>query len=239
MTNEIALIKNNLTGLKIREHDDDTIKSSIAILVQKMFLIAGQTPEKKDITIICREVCNDLQKRYKGMTLNEVDYALNAGVRGEYGEYYGINVVSINKWLRAYYNSEERREAQRSKIFPELALPQSTALTDREILEIKLDAYNKALSLANEGKYVKDRGNLVYNFLDERGKISFTSAEKSAFIDRAKIELEAEARARAKDARTPRPVSYFVDEITDNSVTARAKQIALNEYLKRKMMEEF
>jgi hypothetical protein len=237
MTNEIALIQGNLTGLKIREHDDETIKSTIAVLVQKMFLIAGQTPEKKDITIICREVCADLRNRYKGMTLNEVDYAMNNGVRGEYGEYYGINVVSINKWLRAYYNSEERREAQRSKIFPELLLPQCTKPTEKEILAIKNDAYNKALSLAAAGKYVKDAGNLVYNYLVERGEISFTEAENLAFREKARIELEAEARVRARDAKTPRPVRYYIEEITNDLVTNRQKQIALNAHLTKNILK--
>jgi hypothetical protein len=237
--NEIALIKQNLNGLRVRDCVETRLKGRLSVIIYTLFEIAGQTPSEHDANVIVREVGKDLQKKYANLTLDEVDYALNAGVRGEYGEYFGINVVSINKWLRAYYNSEERIEAQRSKIFPELALQQQSTLTDREILEIKLEAYDKALSLAKGGKYVKDTGNTVYNFLYERGEISFTDAENATFMQQAQTELAAEARIRAKEARTPRPVGDFIDKITDELVNVRFKRIALNEHLKRKMMDEF
>jgi hypothetical protein len=95
------------------------------------------------------------------------------------------------------------------------------------------------LSLAAAGKYVKDGGNLVYNYLAERNEIDFTKEEKFAFVEQARIELEAEARKRATEAKTPRPLSYYLDEITKDSVITRAKRIALNEHLKRKIMDEF
>jgi hypothetical protein len=236
MTNEVSLIKPALIGLKIRKYDEITIKSSLAVIVEKIFTLAGQNPEKKDIAVICRELASDLRKRYGGMTLAEVDYALNAGVRGDYGEYYGINVVSINKWLKTYYNSDERREAQRSVVFPDLALPQKTVPTKAELCAIETAAYDDALKLAKSGKYVPDRGNVVYDFLDKRGEIHFTDAEKHAFMRQAQSELQSEARREARNA--VQSVGYFLDRITTTGVIMRAKRIALNEHLMRILKNE-
>jgi hypothetical protein len=235
MTNEVCLIRDNLTGVRIRDQDETALKSSIAVIVEKIFVLAGQTPEKRDIVVICIEIASDLKKRYKNMTLSEVDYALNCGVRGDYGEYYGINVVSINKWLKTYYNSDERREAQRSIISSRMALPQKTELTEDEKRKITIKACAEAWALAKSGKYVKDRGNPVYNFLDEKGEIQFTSEEKQVFMQRAKTELEAEARKYACNAI--QPLSYFLDRITEHGIIARAKRIALNEFFTRMIQE--
>jgi hypothetical protein len=235
MTNEIVLIRNNLAGLRIGEHDEETVKSSLALIVQKIFQYAGQKPEKRDIAVICKEISSDLTKRYKGMTMNEVDYALTYGVKGEYGEYFGINVASISKWIKAYYNSEERKEAQRSKLFPELALPERTGPTDSEILAFKIEACNRAFELAKAGKQVRDTGNTVYDFLDEKGEIQFTAAEKNSFMQIAERELKAEAREHAKDS--VRPAGYFIEKILRANIIARAKKIALNEHFRRILNE--
>jgi hypothetical protein len=229
MTNEIALIQNNLTGLRIREHDEATIKSSIAILVQKMFLIAGQTPDKKDITIICKEITADLQKRYKGMTLNEVDYALNAGVRGEYGEYFGINVVSINKWLRAYYNSDERKEAQRSKIFPEFELSEHE-MTQEEIESVRKQATLYAWNRFKMYGLCDDCGNVAYNFLDKKGLIPFTVEEKKEMY----VEAQKTIVQRAKNyASNVYQLEQMLEKNRAEAVKMKAKHIALNAYFAR------
>jgi hypothetical protein len=230
MTAGIALIRNSLTGLKIRQQDERTLKSSIAVIVQKLFAIAGQSPEKKDVELICKEICADLQKRYKGMTLSEVDYALNAGVRGEYGEYYGINVVTINKWLRAYYNSDERKEAMRSELFPELTLPQHV-MTEEERRKVKVEMAVNAWKKAKNGEYVTDYGNVVYDFLAyDRSMVQFSVEEKNGFMIVAKQELENEAKDNAK---TYIPVSYLISRITEKGIVSRAKRIALNVFFAR------
>ncbi|MDR1913380.1 MAG: hypothetical protein LBQ68_02705 [Clostridiales bacterium] len=236
MSTEIALIRQSLIGTKIRECDDATIMESLAVIVAAMFATAGQKPEKKDVKMICREVCKDLKNRYKGLTLDEVKIACDNGVRGDYGDYFGINVVSINKWLKAYYYSEERQRAQREKLFK--GLPQRTALTADEILQIKVNAYREAYGLAAAGKYVPDLGNLVYNFLDSRGKISFTKEEKLVFVERARAELETEAKERAREALAPVRIDSVIARITDTGIIQRAKRIALNEHFRRILEKE-
>jgi hypothetical protein len=236
----IKLIAHTLNGIRIRDSiDDSALKKRISIIIYTLFEIAGQTPVEHDVNVIIRETVKDLRKKYSAITVEELDYALNAGVRGEYGDYFGINVVSINRWLRAYYNSEERREAQRSRNFPDLLCDKCTSPTAEEILSIKIEAYNNALSLSAAGQYVKDRGNCVYDFLAEKGEIHFTPAEKHHFMEKAKEELTIEARRRIRDARTPRPVGDIIAAITDKEVIMRAKRIALNIHLKRIQMDKF
>jgi hypothetical protein len=234
MTTEIVLIRDSLTGLRIGQQDEVTLEAALIAIVGEIFTFAGQNIEPKETKMMCKVISGDLRRRYKGLTLSEVDYALNAGVRGEYGEYYGINVVSVNKWLRAYYNSDERKEAMRSKVFPELALP-AHVMTKEERRKVKVEMTVNAWEKAKNGEYVTDYGNVVYDFLAyDRSMIQFSVEEKNGFMAAAKKELENEAKDNAK---TYIPVSYLISRITEKGIVSRAKRIALNVFFAR-MIDE-
>jgi len=234
MTTEIVLIKTAISsGDRVLKQPDETLKVFISGQVQLVFQIAGQTPEKKDVLFICREVLKDVKTKYKALTLKEIEFAFASGVRGEYGDFYGINVASISKWLKAYYNSPERAEANKAKIFAGLPEHTETVRTADDILAEKQKAYDTAFKLAKAGGYVKHYADYVYDYLDENGEIVFTKEEKDVFMEIAKNELELEMRERARNDRTPRPISEYIEQITEKGVVKRAKRIALNQFFKR------
>ncbi|MDR3245019.1 MAG: hypothetical protein LBT50_01140 [Prevotellaceae bacterium] len=234
MTTEIVLIKTAISsGDRVIKTPDETLKVFVSGQVQILFLCAGQSPEKRDVLFICREVLKDLKTKYKALTLKEIEYCFANGVRGEYGENYGINVASISKWLKAYYNSQERAEANKAKTFAGLPERTETEWTPDEILANKREAYNTAFELAKAGKQVKHYGDYVYDYLDEIGEIQFTKEEKIFFYEIAKKELEAEQKEKARNARTPRPIGQYIEQITEKGKIQRAKRIALNEHFRR------
>ena len=246
--NEIQLIRQNLEGERIVKIKNDLLKSSLARIVPTLFIIAGQQPDRQNVRIIWQELASDLQKRYKLLTLSEVEYVLLNGVKGEYGEYFGVNIVSINKWLRAYYNSDERHAALAERNRP--ALPQRTEPTEEEREQAFLDRYKLLLDTYRRDGRCVDYGNLVYGWLDKKGLVAFTNGQKNEFIDRARHELIREANERKIavkiDCRIPfevllRNFKRELDEMSLDAKTrviARAKQIALNEYFKKLIANE-
>jgi hypothetical protein len=159
--------------------------------------------------------------------LKEIEYCFSCGVRGEYGEYFGINVVSISKWLRTYYNSEERRDAQVQNLFPRL--PAKTKPTPEELTEMRKKALAKRWLEFCETGSCYDLGNVAYNFLNSKGLISFTGDEKRHMMEWAKKELVNEAKDREPAVK----VGSVIDNITKDHVVYRAKCIALNVFFER------
>lgn len=45
------------------------------------------------------------------LTFPEIEFAFKTGVFGGYGEYYGLNAISLYKFLQCYYTSEKKQEA--------------------------------------------------------------------------------------------------------------------------------
>jgi hypothetical protein len=238
MSTEIIKITEALNKVRIKGVSDIEMKSALSMIIWSIFELAGQKPEQKDVNIIVKEASKEIRSKYsKTLTLKEIEFAFRKGVFGDYGDYFGINTVTIMKWLKAYYNSEERREAQRRVMSSQLSLEQKTEPTDDEKRKIVIDACTKAWELAKSGEYVKDRGNTVYDFLAyERGIIHFTIEEKKAFMEQAKKELESEARGRSLEA--VQTVEFFIEKITANGIIARAKRIALNAFFTKKLKED-
>jgi ribosomal protein L15 len=230
------LIRQSMDGLKVREMDYYAMRGTVEAIIMSLYTLLGQIGQKPDVQAMCKPLIKDLQTRYRGLTLSEVEYALNAGVRGDYGEYYGINVVTINKWLKMYCSSEARREANREKNLA--GLPEYTGPTAEEKRKIIERSYEDALNDVRAGKYVKDLNNVIYDMLDRRGKINFTVKQKWAFMEQAKRELE----AKAGEMKLERMFSGRLDSTTDKMISdmtkkdvvvMRAKRIALNVYLKK------
>lgn len=75
-----------------------------------------------------------------------------------------------------------------------------------------------------------DYGNIVYNHLASKGLITFTKAEKADILQCAKAELVQETKKRAKNIIT---LKVLLGNITNASLAAKAKRIALYRYFAR------
>ena len=202
-------------------------------MVQTLYASLGQVPSADDVAVIIRGVCTDLQTRFKTLTLHEVKIALDNGVRGEYGEYFGINIVSINRWLKAYSASDERKEALR--IYNTAQLPQKCQPTNDEKRTMMHGACKRAYQIFVETGIVYDFGNAVYDHLDSEGLIKISKEKKMEIFETARRELIAEAKqiAVTKNGDAKIPYINALKSIENNNkdtrckIAARAKRIAL------------
>lgn len=90
-------------------------KQSLVDLIGSMEILAGTAKEKmwekEDKVIIATALYSDLCERFPDLTMQEVQMAFKNGVRKDYGEYYGLNIVTFNGWLKAFIADEKRAEA--------------------------------------------------------------------------------------------------------------------------------
>ena len=92
---------------------------------------------------------NDLFKKYGWMTDERVDYILQAGMRGQYGDFYHVNEKTVNTWIMQYYHHHQ------SQIVQEVQAKnnQEKEATDEEIkhwIEVGKNIFKENYKLAKE-----------------------------------------------------------------------------------------
>lgn len=68
--------------------------------------------EMKSLTIILRDLLIKTPK-YSGMTVEDLNLAFEYGIRGEYGQFFGLNLQTFAQWIKGYEMDEIRRSALR------------------------------------------------------------------------------------------------------------------------------
>ena len=82
------------------------MKEIIVKHLKKMEFVCGlkQFKEYKEDEAIELITClHDLFKKFGWMTEERVDYILQAGMRGQYGDFYHVNEKTVNGWINQYY----------------------------------------------------------------------------------------------------------------------------------------
>lgn len=227
--NDIVLIKKALQSARIMEEKPNVIHNFLVGLITKVHVIAGQAIEDEDLLkFTVSELQKDISTRFKSLTLQEVEIALINGVKGDYGEYYGLNIKSFNKFLNDYSFSNERVRAieeTRNRIDGSKQIEAKGTITHEEI---QRTAYENALALFDIYKQTKecpDHGNVVYNYLDKLGLIKFSSMEKWEMVNEAKKERE-----RDRKEKSVTIVNIIEQQQECGIVVVYAKRIALRRY---------
>lgn len=215
----------------------NNVHNFLALLIGKAQAIAGQIIESEIYDITLNELEKDIRTKYNTLTLAEVEFALLRGAKGEYGDYYGLNVKTFTKWLNDYRFSPERLEAIRQKTKTEATrqIPATTTVTTEQSTQM---AVEKAVDDFNAFKAMKtaiDMGCTTYNFLSRLGLLSLSPDDKWRLFREAGQQI----REEKKQKRQPR-VIFEAAGMTDrdkliekNDICDRAKKLALKEYFRK------
>lgn len=95
------------------------------ILLQTYVLLGFSPPKDGDLGILIAKLSADLQESYPSLTLQEVALCFELGAKGEYGDFMGLNLRTITRWLKAYQTSDLRYRAvvEREQAKAQSALP--------------------------------------------------------------------------------------------------------------------
>ena len=93
---------------KIVDMNDTQVKLGLIKLMEDLFNVSGQTINSdlhKDSNILH----NDIKRYFPDLRAKEIRLFMENGVRGKYGKYFGLNVVTYNKFIEEGLN--ERKKA--------------------------------------------------------------------------------------------------------------------------------
>jgi len=164
--------------------DMNIVVNSIHQSINKAIADKGINMELEDMNYLKRSITDDILKDFTTLTLQDIILCFNMGVRGNLGEYFGLNVVTFYGWLKKY------KEEILPKMFSEVKnyLPPAQEVVesvDYKKLDLdKIENICSAINLFNEELiYVfNDFGNIHYNFLDKYNYFDSVSDEDKLVV---------------------------------------------------------
>ena len=101
-----------LSRNKLLKADEQTRLKALALAITEAYKFRGQQPNAEDLVDMAKSLCRKISQQ-EGIdpTIEEIRIAFEYGVTGEYGEYYGINYVTLWNWVKNYLWSQDRLDA--------------------------------------------------------------------------------------------------------------------------------
>lgn len=130
---------------------------------------SGSTMSENDLRFTSEEVAQLILEEFYPLHVGELSIILRDGVYGKLGEFFGINAVSINKWIIRYLDSDYRKKAAQEvlRISVERQLPAKAPVTPQgeyaSLRKMLGTAYDKYL----HGESISDPGCCHYKFLTQ------------------------------------------------------------------------
>ena len=172
--------------------DKTKLISILAVEIARTVSRAGHTMDENDLLFTCEEVAQLILEDYYPLHIGELPMIIRAGVFEKFGSYYGVNAVSINKWIASYMDSDCRKKAAQEvlRISAERQLPAKAPITPqseyasiRQMLGESYDGYLR-------GEEIYDLGCCRYKFLAQLGLLKPTNKMKKYIDSRGKIKKE-------------------------------------------------
>lgn len=175
---------------KIAEYEHIEVEKYCREIVLKAFMDTGQAKvDNSLLKLITTSLINETLPYKNKISPLGLRQAIEKGIRREFGDYYGINSVSFNHFLKSYINSEDRANAiikQREH--------ENKLIQERKEVENMDAAKNFTLYCFDKYKtsgVLYDPANVAYDWLKEKGLIkNFTKELKESIM------MEAETRVR-------------------------------------------
>lgn len=237
-TNLIASIVEAIKIPTIAEQGGDNIYRTIGTIVARIYALRGTPIGTENLKFVSSELNRSICERFPFLTVQEIGIALDKGVKKDYGDYYGLSVVTFLDWIRAYSKSDEYYEARRIKA--DRALPEKVPPTPEEIEKHKRDSIVWAFAFYRDKKFLIDYQNTCYRYLVDNGILKLSEAEKKQIIEEAKKDIvsrEADRRGiRSKDIHT---IGELIPAVARDiapgaaQLDFTAKRIAVQQYFDR------
>lgn len=143
-------------GNKLKDYSPEALVQKVTLLIHEAKNITGQIKTSEDVIAAAVKVLVKKIKLGKGsLTEEQLEIAIEKGATGEYGEFMGINGLTIIKWVEQYFKDQVKFR----KIQAEFELKEKLIQEQEEQAKHFKE---------NEEKYMLMRFNREYNTLKEK-----------------------------------------------------------------------
>lgn len=206
----IILASLNDTKLKFIDLvEDKTSWNSLKDILVKTIWESGIGMEKADQKLFITVAIDDIKNEFPMLTISDVRIALKKGVRKKYGEFYGINITTINVWLNKY--SDEDKIQSMEKLLLIKPMEEEKIYTQEEKLanhKIWIEGvYAEFEKYKQTGHYsFYDFNGAFYKYAKDIELIKLTEEQQTVIYDKAVLEYK-----KSKNLKNARSVGERAD----------------------------
>lgn len=232
---ELAFVKAAFAP-KVSELTPAEAEKSTLECINRAYAELGQLPagsraedRQRSLSTMSHLILNDLTLYFPLVTIAEVSQAIKRGIRREFGEYYGFNVISVHGFVDKYLDSEERRAALERQQRHQMAQEATEELSEEAKLKLMEDGLKHCEETYRKTGRIIDFGSVNYQMLVDRGKIKLTNEQKREIYEMAKWEIK---RENENQELSLSKALYLIKNPPDQriEIIARAREIALRKY---------
>lgn len=93
----------------------DEVMKMLTAGISHSAMVRGQDISLNGKGFIASEVYDEVFRKHTDLRVEEIPLVFRNGVYGRYGEYFGINALTIVGWFEAYLSSDERYNARQKE----------------------------------------------------------------------------------------------------------------------------
>ena len=172
---------------KIHTFTQEQVVDFLSSCITRCYALAGVSKySENDITLISITLAKDIFREYSNYTMEEIKFCFDNGVKGKYGDYYGVNISVLLYWLEKYKTSDIRQRVRKA--------------IEEEERQKALSADNRLSSADRDMQYAREafrrykngenlemlRPPYIYKTLQDRGIIHHTREQKLEAMERFK-----------------------------------------------------
>lgn len=147
----------------LQEAENELLAAINKALLTCYFELNQSVPTEQDRNILVNKILDSILEKYPAIRASEIAPAFANGIRKEYGEFYGLCLISFEQFIAGYLTSEARQKLvkERDKIVNTTTEPTPAEKFDTA-KGLSLEVYNQV----KNNKPVGITGTAVYTFLN-------------------------------------------------------------------------
>ena len=233
-----AYALNRIGKKSIRDLHPNQIRESCSKVINLAFVESGQIKQatQQMLDFNRDSLIGELTGRFKDLTLEELSEAFKMGIRGEFGEYFGLCAATYHKFIKSYFERPERAESMRvylDSIKGEIVKEKPTPEQQHQIM---LDGCREALKDFKETKRLPYSPAPYYDFLWKELKlINWTDKEKEEIKKEAKLIYESKVTKQKQERRinTQQAKDLLSNLGANQSFINTVKQVGLKRFFEQ------
>ena len=229
------------TVVELFDGNRNRLAEEINHMVTSNFSALGQKPKtEKEISIIVIGLIEEIQSYFPNLTMQELKIALNKGIRGEFGEFMGVNVITYHKFIKAFLNDEKRKDVILKQ--REYIEEQNRAKSESEIAQIEKEFWENETKRIAEfkktGVLKTDNYETLYKIYEKAGKIDLSNSEKWELFVKAKAETLQELRKLSAKVDNPKKINEQIKRI-ESKQTTKIDDLKIVDMACKMIMEDY
>jgi hypothetical protein len=181
----------------LKSYTKAQVLTAVGLQVDRAKKLTGQ--KEADEGVIMETVSTITKKilsgKFGSLTAEQFELCIERGATGEYGEFFGVNALTINNWINKFYfkqlDHRKKQVAHETKLKGQIEQKKQTEYYKENSESLLLGRlrieYENLLS--NDKYIIQDQNNYFYLYLQKIGKIPVINPRREYFIKEGQARL--------------------------------------------------